>query len=82
MFGYYSEKQFNVLNDHRNILDNSLSSKSSYIYYIDNNDNIVQVTEVKKNKIKNEEMKFNDTIYVGELKKFHSVSNKKLDLNN
>ena len=47
-----------------------------YIYYIDKQDKVVQITEVNKgNKIN-----FEDAIPLGELKKFYMVSDVALDL--
>lgn len=78
MIGWYSHKQF------QNVLSNECkgdikNAEKPYIYYINKNGNIVQVTEVTKEKKYNS--KFDDVICIGELKKFHSVSSKPVDMN-
>ena len=70
-YGYYSLKQFDIIsknNDHKD-------KYRPYIYYYTENDDIVQITEISKNKnLKN----FKDVKKLGIIKKFHSVSNKPL----
>jgi len=71
MFGYYSKKQFNNIRSSIHKKDDKLNNP--YIYYINMEGNIVQVTEVCNKKIT--QPKFDDLHYLGELKQFHSVSN-------
>jgi hypothetical protein len=67
-YGVFSIKQFNTIiekkdNDRRDF---------PYIYYKDKKDTIVQVTEVFNDPDK--KSRFDDAIYLGELKSFHGVS--------
>ena len=69
MYGWYSKTQQEKI---------CKSGKRSlpYIYYIDKQDNVVQITEVNRgNKIN-----FDDAISLGELKKFYIASDVALDL--
>tara|TARA_B100000900_G_C20575058_1_gene714978 strand:+ start:1251 stop:1484 length:234 start_codon:yes stop_codon:yes gene_type:complete len=76
MFGYYSEKQFN--NSISSLKFEKENNKTKpYIYYISKEGNIVQVTEVCNKKIT--QPMFDDLHYIGELKQFHSVSNKPIE---
>lgn len=75
MFGYYSEKQFNNITSHKREEKNKISRP--YIYYISKEGNIVQVTEVCNKKIT--QPMFDDLHYIGELKQFHSVSDKPIE---
>lgn len=69
--GWYSPTQFNNIN--------KLSEKTDtrgykYLYYINLNDEVVEVTSVTNSK--NHGTKFNDMHYVGMLKKFHKIEYK------
>lgn len=75
MFGYYSKKQFNNINSVKTEQKNKI--KTPYIYYISKEGNIVQVTEVCSKKIT--QPMFDDLHYIGELKQFHSVSDKPIE---
>lgn len=67
-YGYYSKTQFENC---KQIEDNSKLKNFPYIYYLDKNNKVVQVTEVKNSPSNST---FDDVVYLGELKKFHSVS--------
>jgi hypothetical protein len=71
MFGYFSQKQFNNITS--TMYKNHNGLNNPYIYYINMEGNIVQVTEVRNKKIT--QPMFDDLHYLGELKQFHSVSN-------
>ncbi len=47
-----------------------------YIYYIDKQDKVVQITEVNRG----DKINFDDAISLGELKKFYMASDVALDL--
>ena len=49
-----------------------------YIYYLDKNDNIVQVTEVTREPTYTS--KYTDAVYIGELKQFHSNTPTPIDI--
>ena len=66
-YGYYSEKQLETIKESHN---------KPYIYYTDINDKIVQVTEVTTSS--SIDRAFNDIIQLGQLKNFHTVSEKPL----
>tara|TARA_B100001769_G_C21507807_1_gene293041 strand:- start:119 stop:331 length:213 start_codon:yes stop_codon:yes gene_type:complete len=69
MYGWYSKTQQQTILERK-------KRENPYIYYIDNQDQIVLVTEVNKgNKIN-----FDDAISLGELKKFYKVSSTPLKL--
>tara|TARA_A100001015_G_scaffold321624_1_gene453515 strand:- start:2018 stop:2257 length:240 start_codon:yes stop_codon:yes gene_type:complete len=66
--GWYSEKQLEILIQST---DNKRTNRP-YIYYLDQNNKIVQVTEVTYSS--DNTSKFDDVKYVGVLSKFHSSS--------
>lgn len=70
-YGYYSQQQLTHL-------QNSEGKEFPYIYYKNQNDEIVQITEATSNP--NYQSLFNDAVNVGELKKFYCVSATPLDL--
>jgi hypothetical protein len=71
-YGYYSKKQFNIL-----LKNNNNKINRPYIYYYNENNDIVQITEVSKNSnLKN----FDDVIKLGKLTKFHSANIEPLNL--
>ena len=70
MFGWYSSTQFNNLNDDDR--NKSCKKEYPYIYYMDINNKVVQVTEVMSDKEK--KSNFNDAVYLGELSRFLCVS--------
>ena len=70
MYGWYSKTQQQTILKRK-------KREYPYIYYIDKQDKVVQITEVNKgNKIN-----FEDAIPLGELKKFYMASDVALDLN-
>jgi hypothetical protein len=75
-FGWFSQNQFDGNLEFKKQLGISNQNKFHYIYYIDENDKIVQVTEVSKTSQYNS--KFTDVQYLGKLKKFYKASNKPL----
>ena len=75
-FGWFSQNQFDGNLEFKKQLGNSNQNKFHYIYYIDENDKIVQVTEVSKTSQYNSQ--FTDVQYLGKLKKFYKASNKPL----
>ena len=66
--GWYSEKQLEIL------MQRNWDTKTNrpYIYYLDQNNKIVQVTEVTYSS--DNKSNFEDVKYVGILSKFHSAS--------
>lgn len=66
--GWYSEKQLEIL------MQRKCDTKTNrpYIYYLDQNNKIVQVTEVTYSS--DNKSNFEDVKYVGILSKFHSAS--------
>ena len=75
-FGWFSQNQFDGNLEFKKQLGISNQNKFHYIYYIDENDKIVQVTEVSKTSQYNS--KFTDVRYLGKLKKFYKASDKPL----
>ena len=69
MYGWYSKKQ------QQRILEKEKRGYP-YVYYIDKQDKVVQITEVNRG----EKINFDDAISLGELKKFYLVSETPLDL--
>jgi hypothetical protein len=69
-FGVYSQKQFESISTAINMNKNKIDKP--YIYYFDINNNIVQITEVFNDA--NKKSNFDDAVYLGQLKKFHSAS--------
>lgn len=68
MYGWYSKTQ------QQRILEINKRERP-YVYYIDKQDKVVQITEVNRG----EKIRFDDAIALGELKKFYKVS--KLPIN-
>jgi len=75
MYGWFSNTQRDRWNDFY-IERSKNSDKKKYIYYIDMNDNIVEITEISRDK--NYKSKFDDAIYLGEMKKFYTASDTEL----
>jgi hypothetical protein len=69
-FGVYSLKQFESISTAIGMNNNKIDKP--YIYYFDINNNIVQITEVFNDAKK--KSNFDDAVYLGQLKKFHSTS--------
>lgn len=69
-FGVYSQKQFQSISTAIGMNKNKIDKP--YIYYFDINNNIVQITEVFNDA--NKKSNFDDAVYLGQLKKFHSAS--------
>ena len=74
--GWYSEKQFEVckkMNEeakiNKNKNNNYFKPPKPYIYYKNQNDEIIQITEITSS-LKNTS-KFDDVKYLGIMKKFH-----------
>jgi hypothetical protein len=65
-FGWFSQNQFDAMIE-INKWKKSNQNKFHYKYYIDENDKIVQITEVSKTPQYNS--KFTDVLYLGKLKK-------------
>lgn len=70
MYGWFSDTQRNRWNDFY-VERSKHKNQKKYIYYIDMNDNIVEITEITRDK--NYKSKFKDAIYLGEMKKFHKA---------
>lgn len=69
MYGWYSKtQQERICKREKRTLQ--------YIYYIDKQDKVVQITEVNRG----DKINFDDAISLGELKKFYMVSDVALDL--
>ncbi len=62
--GWYSEKQKSIMEDAK--------GNKTYLYYKDMIDNIVEVTMVSNTK--EHKCKFDDMVYLGELKEFYKSS--------
>jgi hypothetical protein len=76
-FGWFSQNQFDMIEEcEKKQWKNSNQNNFHYIYYIDENDKIVQVTEVSKTSQYNSN--FTDVQYLGKLKKFYKASDKPL----
>ncbi len=69
--GWYSPTQFNNINKYSETTD---PRGYKYLYYINLNGEVVEVTSVTNTK--NHGTKFNDIHYVGMLKKFHKIEYK------
>jgi len=69
-YGVYSQKQFQSISTAISMNKNKIDRP--YIYYFDINNNIVQITEVFNDS--NKKSNFDDAVYLGQLKKFHSAS--------
>ena len=68
-YGFYSPKmKMNQLDSKRLKLDSERTSPN-YIYYKDYEDNIVEITFVSKKK--DHTLKWDDIVFVGELKEFY-----------
>ena len=76
-YGWYSPKmKIDKLN--RNMLRlNDDYTQCNYIYYKDYNNNIVEVTYVSKEKEHN--LKWDDLVFVGELKEFYKSTSKSIN---
>lgn len=66
-YAWYSKKQFDIL------VNKKIENKQPYIYYINSDDEIVQITEITNNNIPNPN--FDDVIFKGIVKSFYSASN-------
>ena len=73
MHGWYSKKQFFRKQNHKEF-DSNLNFIYEHLYYIDINDNEVEVTMVTDTI--NHGCLYNDLIYIGELKYFSKISKK------
>tara|TARA_A100001015_G_scaffold279408_1_gene340571 strand:+ start:2332 stop:2565 length:234 start_codon:yes stop_codon:yes gene_type:complete len=73
MHGWYSKKHFFTKQNHKEF-DGNGNFIYEHLYYIDINDNEVEVTMVSDT-IKHRSL-YNDLIYVGELKYFSRISKK------
>ena len=69
MYGWYSKTQQQTILERK-------KREYSYIYYIDKQDKVVQITEVNRG----DKINFDDAISLGELKKFYMASDVALDL--
>lgn len=69
MYGWYSKTQ-------QERICKRGKTTLQYIYYIDKQDKVVQITEVNRG----DKINFDDAISLGELKKFYMVSDVALDL--
>ena len=69
MYGWYSKTQ-------QERICKRGKTPFPYIYYIDKQDKVVQITEVNRG----DKINFDDAISLGELKKFYMVSDEALDL--
>ena len=72
-YAWYSQKQFD---EKKNLLDYNNRKSLPYIYYIDMNNNIVQVTEVSTSK--KYPSLFDDFVNLGQVNKFYIASSKPL----
>tara|TARA_B100002019_G_C21247573_1_gene589247 strand:+ start:363 stop:638 length:276 start_codon:yes stop_codon:yes gene_type:complete len=73
-YAVYSQKQF----DHIKKNNCESSHKFPYIYYETDDNKLVQITEIFHDKSANS--LFDDAVYLGKVKKFHSALTKPIDL--
>ena len=64
-YGWYSEKQFNILKSNK-------SRKKPYIYYINNDNKLIQITEITNEN--NPNPNFDDVVFQGIIKSFYKTS--------
>ena len=76
-YGWYSQKMKNIQND--NIDFKSTLNNNKYIYYKDYNNNIIEITFVTKKKEHN--LKWDDIVFIGELKEFYKVTPEPISYN-
>ena len=76
-YGWYSQKMKNIQND--NIDFKSTLNNNKYIYYKDYNNNIIEITFVTKKKEHN--LKWDDIVFIGELKEFYKVTQEPITYN-
>ena len=76
-YGWYSQKMKNIQND--NIDFKSTLNNNKYIYYKDYNNNIIEITFVTKKK--EHTLKWDDIVFIGELKEFYKVTPEPISYN-
>ena len=69
-YAWYSQKQFNILKNQFK------KDNKPYIYYINTENEIIQITEITNKNIQNPN--FDDVIFKGIVKSFHGLSNVKI----
>ena len=72
MYAWYSAEQFKVVKEAN---DNN-NTKHSYLYYKTHDDKIIEVTMVSNTREHN--CNFDDIEYLGEVKSFYKISDKRL----
>ena len=78
MYAWFSKKQRDNWNMYyREVSNNKVKKK--HIYYIDYSDNIVEISEVSRDK--NYIPNFDDAVYLGVMKKFYMASDTELSEN-
>lgn len=75
MYGWFSDTQRNRWNDFY-LERTKHKNQKKYIYYLDMNDNIVEITEITRDK--NYKSNFDDVIYLGKMKKFYKICSTRL----
>tara|TARA_B100000886_G_scaffold23096_2_gene14624 strand:- start:11417 stop:11722 length:306 start_codon:yes stop_codon:yes gene_type:complete len=69
-FAVYSQKQFDHIQEIK-VNNNEIQNNFPYIYYKTYDNKLVQITEIFRNK--SLRSKFDDAIYLGKVKHFHSA---------
>ena len=77
-YGWYSQKMKNIQND--DIDFKKTLNHNNYIYYKDYQDNIIEITFVTKKK--EHTLKWDDIVFIGELKEFYKVTPEPISYNN
>ena len=70
-YAWYSEKQFKILKSQKSCKDNNRERKP-YIYYINTDNEIIQITEITNENKKNPN--FDDVIFKGIVQSFYKTS--------
>lgn len=70
-YSWYSEKQFKILKSQESCKDNNSPCKP-YIYYINTDNEIIQITEITNENKQNPN--FDDVIFKGIVKSFYKTS--------
>jgi len=77
-YAVYSQKQFDHIQE-TNLNSHKKNKDNSYIYYEKYNNELVQITEIFHDK--NAKSLFDDAVYLGKVKKFHSALTKPVYFN-
>lgn len=72
-YGFYSQKMKDQQTISKLTIKDNHFGTSKYIYYKDYEDNIVEITFVTKKM--DHDLKWDDVVFVGNLKEFYKISN-------